>query len=151
MRPRCRYSLDFRLMLVVALCLLVQNVLTAQSGGSAGSVSAVDWPQFRGPGGQGISNARNVPVNWSSSSNIVWRAEIPGRGWSSPVLWRGRLYVTTAVMSAENSNPSLRTLCLEAGSGKILWDTEVFVHTGSTYIHNKNSHASPTPVVEDNR
>src|SRR5436190_22853849 len=126
MRPRCRYWLNFRLMLMLALCLLVQNGFTAQrrEKDSTGSGSAVDWPQFRGPGGQGISNARNVPVNWSSSSNIVWRAEIPGRGWSSPVLRRGRLYVTTAVMPAENSSPSLRTLCLDAGSGKILWDTE---------------------------
>lgn len=137
-------------MLVVALGLLVQNRLTAQSGGSD-SVSAVDWPQFRGPAGQGISNARNVPLNWSSSSNIVWRTEIPGRGWSSPILWRGRLYLTTAVSAAEKDNPSLRALCLDRASGKILWNTEVFVHTGSTYIHNKNSHASPTPVVENDR
>jgi outer membrane protein assembly factor BamB len=145
--------LDCRLMLVVALCLLVQNPSTAQGSArdSIGSASAVDWPQFRGPRGQGISNARNVPVNWSSSSNILWRAEIPGRGWSSPVLRRGRLYVTTSVSPAENGNPSLRALCLDAGSGKSLWDTEVFVHTGSTYIHNKNSHASPTPVLEDDR
>src|SRR5256885_15201511 len=121
MRPGGRYSLDSRLLLLVALCLLVQDRLAAQSGGSEGSVSTVDWPQFRGPGGQGISNARNVPVNWSSSSNIAWRADIPGRGWSSPVLHHGRLYVTTAVMSAEKGNPSLRALCLDASSGKILW------------------------------
>jgi outer membrane protein assembly factor BamB len=150
-RPRCRYSLDC-LILVAALCSPAQNRLHAQSGGSdpIGAVSALDWPQFRGPGGQGISNARNVPLNWSTSSNIVWRADIPGRGWSSPVLHRGRLYVTSAVMS-ENGKPSLRALCLDAGGGKLLWNTEVFVHTGSTYIHNKNSHASPTPVVEGDR
>ena len=140
-------------MLVLALCLLVQNDFTARGreNDSTGSGSAVDWPQFRGPGGQGISNARNVPLNWGSSSNIVWRAEISGVGWSSPVLRRGRLYVTTAVMATEKGNPSLRALCLDASSGKILWDTEVFVHTGSTNIHNKNSHASPTPVVEEDR
>jgi len=142
-----------RLMLMLALCLLVQNGFTAQrrENDSTGSGSAVDWPQFRGPGGQGISNARNIPLNWGSSSNIVWRAEIPGVGWSSPVLRGGRLYVTTAVMATEKSNPSLRALCLDASSGKILWDTEVFVHTGSTNIHTKNSHASPTPVVEEDR
>jgi len=54
-------------------------------------------------------------------------------------------------MPAQNGNPSLRALCVDAGNGKILWDSEVFVHTGSTYIHNKNSHASPTPVVEEDR
>ena len=152
MRARCRYFLDFRLSLVVALCFPFQTRLNAQSSrsDSIGAVTALDWPQFRGPGGQGISNARNVPINWSSSSNIVWRAEVPGRGWSSPILRRGRLYVTTAIPE-EKGNPSLRALCLDASSGKILWDIEVFVHTGSTSIHNKNSHASPTPVVEDDR
>ena len=150
MRSRCRYSLVFCVTLIAALCVLAQHCLNAQSSGSD-PVSALDWPQFRGPGGQGISNARNVPVNWSSSSNIVWRTEIPGRGWSSPVLRRGRLYVTTAVTPADNGKPSLRALCLDASGGKILWDTEVFLHAGSTYIHNKNSHASPTPVVEADR
>jgi outer membrane protein assembly factor BamB len=138
-------------MLVVALCLLVQNPLIGQSSGSDSMGSVSDWPQFRGPGGNGISNARNLPVNWSGSSNIVWRSEIPGRGWSSPVLRRGRLYVTTAVMPTEKGNPSLRALCLDATRGKILWNTEVFAHTGSTSIHNKNSYASPTPVVQDDR
>jgi len=140
-------------MLMLAVCLLVQIGFTAQrkENDSTGSGSALDWPEFRGPGGQGISNARNVPLNWGSSSNIVWRAVISGIGWSSPVLRGGRLYVTTAVIATEKSNPSLRALCLDAGNGKILWDTEVFVHTGSTNIHNKNSHASPTPVVEEDR
>src|SRR5690349_14599954 len=99
MRQLWPNSLNFRLILTLALCLLVQNGSTAQSSGShsSGSSSSVDWPEFRGPGGQGISNARNVPLNWSSSSNIVWRTEIPGLGWSSPVLRGGRLYITTAV------------------------------------------------------
>src|SRR2546423_8778404 len=131
MRPRWCYSLNSRLMLMLALCLLVQNGFTAQrrANDSTGSGSTVDWPQFRGPDGQGISNARNVPLNWSSSSNIVWRAEIPGVGWSSPVLRGGRLYLTTAVMATDKGNPSLRALCLDASSGgKILWDTEGFIH-----------------------
>jgi outer membrane protein assembly factor BamB len=150
MRPRCRYALGFRLMLVVALGLVIQDRLIAQSSGRALG-SALEWPEFRGPGGQGISNARDVPVHWSNSSNIVWRADIPGNGWSSPVLHRGRIYITTAVMSSEKGNPSLRALCLDAAGGKILWNSEVFVHTGSTYIHTKNSHASATPVVEADR
>jgi outer membrane protein assembly factor BamB len=54
-------------------------------------------------------------------------------------------------MPAQNSNPSLRALCLDANNGKIVWNSEVFVHTGSTHIHDKNSHASPTAVVEDDR
>src|SRR5207237_10779337 len=107
MGPRFHFSLNCRLMLMVALCLFLRNPLTAQSSGSdpLGAGSAFEWPEFRGPGGQGISNARNVPLNWSSSSNIVWRAEIPGSGWSSPVLRGGRLYGTTEVIAAEQRSP----------------------------------------------
>ena len=154
MRSRCRCALSFLLTLISALWLPIHNHLSAQSNerdSLATSASGLDWTEFRGPTGQGISHARNVPVHWSSSSNIAWRADIPGLGWSSPVLLRGRLYLTTAVMPAENGNPSLRVLCLDAGSGKLLWDIEVFVHTGSTAKHNKNSHASPTPLVERDR
>jgi outer membrane protein assembly factor BamB len=143
MPPRCRHSLYSGLSLAL-FYLLAWSCSNAQSSQS-------DWPQFRGPGGQGISTARNVPLHWGSSSNVAWRAEIPGLGWSSPVLHRGRLYLTTAVMSAVKANPSLRALCLDAASGSILWNTEIFVHTGSTSIHNKNSHASPTPLVEGDR
>jgi len=148
-RSRCRYFLLF----IAALCVLAQDRLHAQSSARDSTAAAAgrDWPQFRGPDGEGISTARNLPLHWSSSSNIVWRVEIPGLGWSSPVLHRDRLYLTTAVTAAEKSNPSLRALCLDAKSGRIVWDTEVFVHTGSTSIHNKNSHASPTPFVEDDR
>src|SRR5437868_7428791 len=117
MRSRCRYSLDIHFVLVAGLCVLAQDRSNAQSSGSesVGAVSALDWPQFRGPGGQGISNARNLPVNWSSASNVVWIADIPGLGWSSPVLHRGRLYVTSAVTQAEKGNPTLRALCVDPG------------------------------------
>ena len=61
------------------------------------------WPQFRGPTGQGISSARNLPVKWSAKSNVVWKTPLPGKGWSSPVLWDGRLYLTSAVDGKEGA------------------------------------------------
>ena len=59
--------------------------------------AAEDWPTFRGPTRQGISHARNVPVSWNSTNNIAWKRPIKGKGWSSPVLSNGRLYLTTGV------------------------------------------------------
>ena len=101
----------------------------------------------------------NLPLEWSREKNIAWRAELPGRGWSSPVLAGGKIYLTTAVVTAgEESSPkadrSLRALCLDAADGKIVWDTEVFTQEGAKApdtIHRKNGHASPTPVVADGK
>ncbi len=112
---------------------------------------AADWPQFRGPGGQGISSAKNLPVEWSEDKNVTWKVPVPGLGWSSPVLVNGKIILTTAV--PEKADHSLRVLCLNAQDGKLLWSTEVFVERGGTApaIHNKNSHASPTVFVDDGK
>jgi outer membrane protein assembly factor BamB len=78
---------------------------------------------------------------------------LPGKGWSSPVLLGKRLYLTTAVPKAadEKGPQSLRALCLDAESGTIVWDVEVFEQTGGAPMHGKNSHASPTPVTDGKR
>ncbi len=123
------------------------------------SATGADWPQFRGPAGDGKAAVKNVPVEWSSSKNIAWRVEIPGSGWSSPSLSDGRLYLTTAVVtSGDEASPkaerSLRALCLNAATGQVEWDQEVFAQTGASTpdsIHRKNGHASPTALVEDGR
>ncbi|MBL9122405.1 MAG: PQQ-binding-like beta-propeller repeat protein [Planctomycetaceae bacterium] len=114
---------------------------------------AGDWPEFRGPTGQGLSTARRLPTAWSESENVVWKRPIPGLGWSSPVLSGGRIYLTAAV-PAENEGPvALRALCLAADSGKILWDREVVTVARDKVpdVHAKNSNASPTPIVYRNR
>ncbi len=123
------------------------------------SLFAADWPQFRGPAGDGHAKVKNLPLEWNGKKNIAWRAEIPGRGWSSPVLVDGRIYLTTAVVTAgDEASPkadrSLRALCLSAAEGKILWDQEVFAQEGATApgsIHRKNGHASPTALVADGK
>jgi len=115
-------------------------------------VFALDWPQFRGPGGDGVSRATDVPLNWSTTDHIAWKQEIPGAGWSSPVLYENRVYLTTAVTDAADV-VSLRALCLDGASGKIKWDVEVLRPdaTAAKEMHGKNSMASPTPIVQDNR
>ena len=115
------------------------------------SVFGQDWPQFRGPGGQGISQAKDVPTKWSASENVAWKKEMPGQGWSSPVLSGGKIYLTAAI--AEGNVPtSLRAICVDAASGNILWNKEVFHRGGVPSIkHEKNSFASPTPIVTSDR
>ena len=107
-----------------------------------------EWPEFRGPSGQGISLAANVPIHWSATSNVAWKTAIPGRGWSSPVLSAGRLYVTTA--DSSGAAFSLRALCLDAGDGKVLWNREVIQPDSSSASahHKKNTEASATPIVQ---
>lgn len=115
--------------------------------------AADDWPEFRGPTGQGIATARDVPVQWSATENVVWRQEVPGSGWSSPAVANGRVFLTAAV-PVENSKQGDLALCalaFDAASGKPLWKTEIFRQSGESApkIHAKNSHASPTPLVDD--
>ncbi|HEY6554530.1 MAG TPA: PQQ-binding-like beta-propeller repeat protein, partial [Vicinamibacteria bacterium] len=61
--------------------------------------SPVDWPQFRGQTGSGIADESTLPTRWSAMENVAWVAEVPGRGWSSPIVWRDRVFVTSAVNS----------------------------------------------------
>src|SRR4051812_19169880 len=103
---------------------------------------STDWPQFRGPTGQGLSDAKNVPTEWGPSKNVAWRIDIPGRAWSSPVLAAGKLYLTAATGGAgtKNNKPALYAFCVDAATGKVLWDTEVFAPSTSAGVpHSKNS------------
>ncbi len=125
-------------MLVLATAFLTQTTV------------AQDWPEFRGSTGQGHSTAKNLPTEWSATKNVAWRTPLPGAGWSSPVVVAGKIYLTTAVQASAPGSQSLRALCLDAATGKILWNTEIFA-TLVTKGHSKNSQASPTPLCYDGR
>ena len=114
--------------------------------GKAASLAA-DWPQFRGPDGQGHSPAAGLPLRWSESKNIAWKVRIPGSGWSSPVIKDGQIWLTTAI----DEGHSLRALCLDSDTGAKLHDVEVFAKDEPGRIHPKNSHATPTPILEGDR
>jgi outer membrane protein assembly factor BamB len=119
------------------------------------TAASADWPQFRGPTAQGHADKADPPVTWGPTKNVRWRTPIAGTGWSSPVVVGGRVYVTTAVPASEEkkASQSLRALCLDAATGAVVWDVEVFLQDGkdAPNIHSKNSHASPTPVVDGDR
>lgn len=109
-------------------------------------VHAEEWPEFRGPTGQGHSAERGLPLEWSESQNVIWKTPVPGRGWSSPVVAGNRVWMTTA---AQNSGGlSLRALAFDVETGREVINAEVFRFRNRNLLNPKNSHASPTPVVE---
>jgi outer membrane protein assembly factor BamB len=127
-----------------------------------------NWPQFRGPRA-GVVEDKALPDAWSTTEHVAWSAEIPGWGWSSPIIWGDRVFVTTAVAEGDTEMPKKglylggnrdtpsnkvhewKVYCLDFNSGKILWD--VVAHRGvpKYALHIKNSHASETPVTDGER
>ena len=118
---------------------------------------ANDWPRFRGPTEDGHAKVKSIPLKWSATENVKWKVPVPGKGWSSPVLSDGRVYLTTAYAQGDNQDATgvkreLRVLCFDAENGKTVWDTKVFDQKASSRpIHQKNSHASPTPIIENGK
>jgi len=113
---------------------------------SALALSAEDWTEFRGPTGQGHSAATGLPVSWSEAKNVVWKTPVAGRGWSSPVVRDGRIWLTTA--TGDSKTRSLRLLSFDLASGKPGLNVEVFRFDDLPAAHAKNSYASPTPVLD---
>ena len=105
------------------------------------------WPQYRGPAGNGISDARNVPTKWSETENIRWKVAIHDKGWSSPVVWGDQVWVTTA---GENGLEFF-AVCIDQKSGRILHDRKLFTETQPVKYQKFNSCATPTPVLEKGR
>ncbi len=136
---------------------------------SAPAVAEVSWPDFRGPGGQGIVASTDAPVTWSESENVAWKAEIPGKGWSTPVVVGDEIWLTTAFeikadeaeleRRAEGSSVgkalalakslSLVAYCYDRQTGKQLAEVKLFDVDNPDPIHSLNSYASPSPVAED--
>jgi outer membrane protein assembly factor BamB len=112
-------------------------------------VSAAQWPQFRGPTGQGHSSERGIPLEWSETKNVLWKVPVRGRGWSSPVIGDGRVWITTSV--AGTGGASLRAIGLDAATGREILDVEVFKLSNANLKNPKNSHASPTPISDGDR
>lgn len=105
------------------------------------------WNQFRGPHADGTSKATGLPVKWSEKENIVWKTPIHGRAWSSPVVWKDQVWVTTATKDGKE----LGVACVDFNNGKILHDKKIFDVEKPQYIDPSNSHASSTPIIEEGR
>jgi outer membrane protein assembly factor BamB len=116
---------------------------------------AQDWPEFRGPTGQGHSTEQGLPAEWSESRNVVWKSPVPGSGWSSPVIADGRVWLTTAVDDGGGSGSgrgvSLRALAFDVETGRQSVNVEVFHIDRPGAINPKNGRASPTPILDGGR
>jgi outer membrane protein assembly factor BamB len=86
--------------------LLVLALQIAAAPPAPRAAEPAGWPQFRGPGGAGVADASSLPRTWSTKDNVAWVVDVPGRGWSSPIVWRDRVYVTTAVNDGPFKAPS---------------------------------------------
>ena len=148
----------------------VAGVLTSQ----AASAASANWPQFRGPDGTAVvADDPGLPEAWSATDNVSWRTPIPGLGWSSPIVWGDRVFVTTVVADEDYEGPSpglylpaggadtppdpppgthhWLLLCLDLGSGALLWQRTAHSGPMTATIHPKNSFASATPVTDGER
>ena len=110
-------------------------------------VETTNWPQFRGPFGNGVAISRNLPLRWSETENVKWKTLIHDRGWSSPVIWDRQVWMTTATEDGRR----LYAVCVDQESGEVLYDLELFAVAEPQFCHRFNSYASPTPVVEEGR
>jgi outer membrane protein assembly factor BamB len=116
------------------------------------SAAASDWTRFRGPNGTGIADGKDIPVNWTAK-NILWKAELPGIGNSSPIIWKDHLYLQTASKDAKER----QLLCVSVKDGAILWKQSITAKAlaggkgTSAKIHEKSSYASSSAAVDAER
>lgn len=131
-----------------------------------------NWPQWRGPGGQGVSTEQQLPTEWGPEKNIVWKTLLPGSGHSSPIVWGDRIFLTSAfegevlpgakavthmMEGKEWAHPSsvagdrkhtLKVMALDAKSGKLLWEQTAFEGAVFDARHERSSFASPTAATD---
>jgi outer membrane protein assembly factor BamB len=127
-----------------------------------------NWPSFRGEGAMGLGESAALPDTWSQTENIAWKVPIGGRGWSSPVVWGERIFLTTAISEGEiekvkqglyfgGERPKSkdvhewRVLCLDLNTGDTIWEKTVHKGVPPHARHLKNSYASETPIVDGER
>lgn len=109
--------------------------------------AAENWPQFRGPNGDGHSAATGLPDKFGEGENVKWKTPIHGKAWSSPVIWGSQIWLSTAT----EDGTVLSAVCVDKESGKILRDDVLFRVASPQFCHKFNSYASPTPVIEEGR
>lgn len=144
--------------LLLATC-IVSNVCASDT----------NWAQFRGPGSRGIAEGTNFPEHWSATENVAWKTDLAGRGWSSPIVWGDKIFLTSVVNLGESEPPKKglyfggnrpeapksehqwKVYCLDRATGKMAWEKTVHHGQPQNPIHLKNSFASETPVTDGER
>ena len=138
------------------------------AGNSAARIESKQWPQFRGPGSTGVAEGANLPDTWSTTQNVKWKTAIPGHGWSSPIAWGDRIFVTSVIPVGETEAPKrglylqgerpaptiehrYMVYAIDFATGKIAWEREVHRGVPPGARHLKNTFASETPVTDGTR
>ncbi len=106
-----------------------------------------NWPQFRGPTGDGHTDAKELPVTFGEGQRVKWKTALHGKAWSSPVVWGNQIWLTTATETGD----ALSVMCVNKETGAIERDEVLFRVAEPQFCHKFNSYASPTPVIEDGR
>ena len=122
-------------------------ILSALLGFVSLSTAGENWPQFRGPTGDGMSDATGLPTTFSESENVRWKTPIHDKGWSSPVVWGDQVWLTTATEDGKQ----MYAICVDLNTGKVLHDIKLWDIAEPQYCHPYNSYASPTPAIEAGR
>jgi outer membrane protein assembly factor BamB len=158
-----------RLLVILVVSLSVAVFLFSVTVGAA---PGPGWPQWRGPSGQGVSDEKNLPAEWTATRNIKWKTAIPGRGHSSPIVWGNRIFLTTSIEGelvpghkavvhydegkeflhpdsiGADHKQQFRVLCIDRKTGKVIWDQLAFEGTPYDNRHRKSSFASSTPATD---
>jgi outer membrane protein assembly factor BamB len=113
----------------------------------AGAQADENWPNFHGPTNDNHSDAKDLPLIWSETENVVWKTPIHDSGWSSPVIWQNQIWLTTATDDGRQSF----ALCIDRQSGRVIHDLKLFENGHPEDTRQYNSFASPTPVIEEGR
>ncbi|HXI88928.1 MAG TPA: PQQ-binding-like beta-propeller repeat protein, partial [Blastocatellia bacterium] len=156
--------------LILIVCSFVLS--TSRAPLFAASDDETNWPQWRGPGGSGVSTEKNLPTEWSETKNVQWKTEIPGRGHSSPIIWGRKIFLTTSLEGpivpgakavthlrhgqvyvhpdsvGGDHSYTIKVLCLDRETGKILWEKTAYEGPVYDDRHRKNTFASATPVTD---
>lgn len=150
-------------MMIQALSLAALGLLCTQA------LTSDHWPQFRGPHAAGASANARLPDTWSATENVAWKTELPGRSWSSPIVWGDRVFLTAVVNTGESEAPKKglyfggerpvpspaehhwKVLCLDLATGQMAWEKTVRRGAPPTPIHLKSSYGAETPVTDGER
>jgi outer membrane protein assembly factor BamB len=146
---------------------VVMSLLTFACACGSARTDTVNWPQFRGPHSDGLAEGATVPDRWSTTENVVWKIDVPGWGWSSPVIWGDKIFLTSAVVDPPLPTPKVGgypggnvkakdvhrfvLYCIDRETGKLLWEREVHKGVPPQPRHPRNSYASETPITDGQR
>lgn len=143
------------------------------TGADRATGATSNWPQWRGPAMSGVSDEKNLPAEWSETKNVLWKTALPGKGFSQPVIWGNRIFLTTDIEGGpapESHKPpvhmvggnvfkhpewdgidkvhTFKTICLDRDTGKILWENVSYEGPTLDYRHKRGNYAAPTPVTD---